>query len=86
MCCDKASDSHTNHVCERALRTVYGEKVSTFEKLPEKDSFATTRTRNLKILATELYKTKEILAAPVIMTFSNGGISNINFAHKLIYS
>ena len=33
MCCDKTSDNRINHLHERALRTVYNNNVSTFEKL-----------------------------------------------------
>ena len=33
MCCDKTSDNRINHLHERALRTVYNDNVSTFEKL-----------------------------------------------------
>ena len=66
MCCDKTSDNHINHLHERALRTVYNDNVSTFEKLLEKDNSVTIHVRNLRILATELYKTKENLAAPIM--------------------
>ena len=52
-----------NHLHERALRTVYKDNVSTFEKFLEKDSSVTIHVKNLIILATELYKTKENLAA-----------------------
>ena len=45
---------------------VYNDKVSTFEKLVEKDDSVTIHVRNLRILATELYKTKENLAAPIM--------------------
>ena len=40
--------------------------MSTFEKLLEKDNSVTIHVRNLRILATELYKTKENLAAPIM--------------------
>ena len=66
MCCDKTSDNRINHLHERALRTVYNDNVSTFEKLLEKDNSVTIHVRNLRILATELYKTKENLAAPIM--------------------
>ena len=66
MCCDKTSDNRINHLHERALSTVYNENVSTFEKLLEKYNFVTIHVRNLRILATELYKTKENLAAPTM--------------------
>ena len=66
MCCDKTSDNRINHLHERALRTVYNDNVSTFGKLLEKDNSVTIHVRNLRILATELYKTKENLAAPIM--------------------
>ena len=55
-----------NHLHERALRTVYKDNVSTFEKFLEKDSSVTIHVKNLIILAAELYKTKENLAAPIM--------------------
>ena len=58
MCCDKTSDSRINHLHKRALRTIYNDNVSTFEKLLGKDNSVTIHVRNLTILATELYKTK----------------------------
>ena len=60
MCCDKTSCNRINHLHERALRTVYN------EKLLEKVNSVTIHVRNLRILATELYKTKENLAAPIM--------------------
>ena len=58
MCCDKTSDIRTNHLPEIALKTVYNNNVSTYEKLLEKDNSVTIQIRNLRILATELYKIK----------------------------
>ena len=66
MCCDKTSDNRINHLHERVLRTVYNDNMSTFEKLLEKDNSVTIHVRNLRILPTELYKTKENLAAPIM--------------------
>ena len=58
MCCDKTSDNRINHLHERALRIVYNDNVSTFEKLLGKDNSVTIHVRHPRILATELYKTK----------------------------
>ena len=66
MCCDKTSVNRINYLHERALRTVYKDNVLTFEKLLEKDNSVTIHVRNLRILATELYKTKDNLAAPIM--------------------
>ena len=45
-----------NRLHERRLRLLYGDKSSSFEKLLEKDKSATKHTRNLEILATEMFK------------------------------
>ena len=66
MCRDKTSYDHMYHLHERALRTVYNDNVSTFEKLLEKDNSVTIQVRNLRILAIELYKTKKNLAALIM--------------------
>ena len=67
MSCDKTSDNRINHLHERVLRTVYNGKVSTLEKILEKDNSVTLYVRNLKILATELYKRKENLSSPMMI-------------------
>ena len=64
MCCDKASDNRINHLHKRAFKTAY--TVSTFEKFQEKDNFVTVHVKNLRILATELHKTKENLAVLIM--------------------
>ena len=66
MWSDRASDNRINHLYEHALRTVYNGNMSTFKKLLEKDNSVTIHVRNLRILAAELYKTKENLAAPLM--------------------
>ena len=55
--CKQYYYNRMNHLHERALRTVYNDNLSTFERL---------HVRILRILATEPYKTKENLAAPII--------------------
>ena len=49
-----------NHLDERARRAIYNKNVSKFEKFLEKDNSVTIHVRNLRILATELYKTTKI--------------------------
>ena len=66
MWCDKKSGNRINYLHERAHRTVYNDNLSTFQKILEKYNSVTIHVRNLRILATEMYKTKENLAAPII--------------------
>ena len=79
MCCHKTSDNRINHLHQRALRTVYNDNVSTFEKLLEKDNSVTIQVRNLRILAIELYKTKENLAASIM----HGTLEQRNIQYNL---
>ena len=66
MWCDKTSDNCINHLQKRALRTVYIDNISKFEKLLEEGNSVTNQIRNLRMLATGLFRTKENLAAPII--------------------
>ena len=45
-----------NRLHESFLRLLYGDKWSSFEKLLEQDKSVTIHTRNLQILATEMFK------------------------------
>ena len=47
-----------NKIQERALRKTYKDAESTFSELLEKDCAATIHTKNLQLLMTEMYKTK----------------------------
>ena len=64
---NKTSDNRINHLHERAIRAVYNDNVSIFEKRLEKDNPVTIHVRNLRILATELYEAKENLV--VLITY-----------------
>ena len=47
-----------NKIQERALRITYKDTESTFNELLQKDSAATIHTKNVQILMTEMYKTR----------------------------
>ena len=47
-----------NRIHERALRVVYQDDASTFQKLLSKDISAKIHIRNLQVLATEMLKTE----------------------------
>ena len=56
MCQSRTLDNKINKLHERALRFVYDDRQSTFEKLLNIDKSVTTHQRNLQMLVTELYK------------------------------
>ena len=68
MCLSLANNNKINRTHERCLRIIiYSEKQSSLEALLEKDASVFIHNRNLQILATEMYKTKNDLS-PLIAT------------------
>ena len=59
-------NNRINTIQERALRLVYKDKKSNFQKLLEIDNSVTIHERNLQILVTEIFKIKQSLS-PEIM-------------------
>ena len=57
MYCSRKNNKLINTIHERALRIAYNDFSSNFEQLLLKDNTVTNHTRNLKQLATEIYKT-----------------------------
>ena len=47
-----------NKIQERALRITYKDAESTYSELLQKDCAVTIHTKNLQLLMTEMYKTK----------------------------
>ena len=54
-----------NRLHERCLHQSYGNKSSSFEKLLEQDKSVTIRTRNLQMLATEVFKEYRNISPPI---------------------
>ena len=61
MCHDRGLNNRINNLHERALRTVYQDKKSSFETLLKHDKSASIHTKNLQYLATETFKVKNDL-------------------------
>ena len=51
-------NNNIDNLNERALRTTYREQNSSFQSLLEKDSSTTIHVKNLKVMLTEIFKTK----------------------------
>ena len=66
----RCSNAPINHINEKALETVYCDEISPFEELLEKDRLRTIYQRNIKILATELFKTKNNLSNHICLNRS----------------
>ena len=57
-CSLQDNNQKINKIQERALRITYKDTESTFSELLQKDCAVTIHTRNLQILMTKMYKTK----------------------------
>ena len=67
MCHSRANNDKINRLHERCFHIIYFNKHLSFETLLEKDGFFSVRNQNLRILATEVYKIKNVLS-PLIVT------------------
>jgi hypothetical protein len=66
MFCSRALNDKINRIQERALRLVYLDYTSSVEELLEKDGSVTIHHRNIRLLATEMFKATKGLG-PEIM-------------------
>ena len=64
MCHSRENNNKTNRLHERCLRIIYNDKRSSFNALLEKDGSVSIHERNIKILATEMFKVSKNLAPP----------------------
>ena len=64
--CSRKINNRMNRIQERALRIVYKDYVSTFAQLLEKDSSVSIHTRNLQVLAAEIFKARNNLSPPIV--------------------
>ena len=62
MCHSRENNNKTNRLHERCLRIIYIDKRSSFNALLEKDGSVSIHERNIKILATEMFKVSRNLA------------------------
>ena len=64
MCHSRENNNKINRLHERYLRIIYNDKRSSFNALLEKDGSVSIHERNIKILATEMFKVSKNLAPP----------------------
>ena len=64
MCHSRKNNNKINRLHERCLRIIYNDKRWSFNALLEKDGSVSIHERNIKILATEMFKVSKNLAPP----------------------
>ena len=86
MFCSRGLNNKINSLHYRALQTVYRDFISTFEQLLEKDGAVTVHHRNIRLLATEMYKVSNGIASPSmseIFGYKNGTVDNVSSNTRL---
>ena len=66
MCHHSSVNNKINRLHERCLRIVYSDSVSSFEDLLHKDRSVSVRVKNIKTLATEMFKVSNKLTIPLM--------------------
>ena len=64
MCHSHENNNKINKLYERCLIIIYNDKQSSFNALLEKDGSVSIHERNIKILATGMFKVSRNLASP----------------------
>ena len=64
--CMSKLNSRVNKLHERTLRIVYQDYASSFTELLEKDNSTTMHSRNIQLLATELFKVNNKMSPPLV--------------------
>ena len=64
MCHGRENNNKINRLYGRCLRIIYYDKRSSFNAISEKDGSVSIHERNIKILATEMFKVSKKLAPP----------------------
>ena len=64
MFCSRGLNNKINSLHYRSLQIVYRDFISTFQQLLEKYSTVTIHNRNIRLLATEMYKVSNDIASP----------------------
>ena len=75
-----------NRLHEKCLCIVYSDKTSPFKELLRKDGSVTIHTRNLKVLATEIFKVYNNLSPTIVAEIFRAHQNNYNLRHPSFFS
>ena len=71
---------------EKCLRIVYRDKTLSFKELLDKGGAVTIHTRNLQVLATEMFKVYSNLSPTIIAEIFRAHQDNYNLRHSSFFS
>ena len=81
MFCSRGLNNKINSLHYRSLQIVYRDFISTFQQLLEKDGAVTIHHRNIRLLATEMYKVSNGVASASISEifgYKKGTVDNVS--------
>ena len=85
MCHSRLINNKINRLHEKCLCIVYSDKTSSFEELLEKDGSVTIHTRNLQVLATEMFKVYRNLSPNIVAEIFRTRRNDYNFRHPSFF-
>ena len=86
MCHSRLINNKINRRHEKCLSIVYSDKNSSFEELLEKDGSVTIHTRNLQVLATEVFKVYRNLSQNLVAKIFHARRNNYNLRHSSFFT
>ena len=88
----RAWNNKINLIHDRALRIIYNDSKSTFEKILNKDNSVSIHHGNLQVLATEIFQIKSNMAPEVLSEILQSRAlpynsrTNLDFSSKQVHS
>ena len=86
MFCSCIINNEINRLHERCLRLLHGDKSLSFEKLLEQDKSITMHTRNLQILAMEMFRVYRNISPPNLSEIFHRRDMNYNLQINLDFA
>ena len=87
MCHSHENNNKINRLHERCLRIICNDKQSSFHALLQKDGFVSIDERNIKVLATKMFKVSKNQATPQMHEiFKSKDQSQYNLRYSYLFS
>ena len=86
MCHTRLMNNKIKRIHEKCLRIIFSDKTSSFEELLDNDGSVTIHTRNLQVLATEMFKVYRNLSPNIVAEIFCARRNNYILGHSLFSS
>ena len=86
MCDSRTINNKTNHLHGRCLRVIYNDKISSFKELLERGGSVPIHSRNLQILAIQMFKVYSNIYTSIFTEIFNKRNPNYQLRHTSHFS